>query len=924
MFYCCVQGRGAIRGRAAMTAEGTACNGAGEALKAEFAPEKVVAVSLEEKPVGEREGEDVGGPFLIVNGGDSDGHSEPGSDLGKAPDEDPASEEDDVPTFNAAPDAAVAGDHGTAEGQVGAQGAALGASSADGGDRASDGSEGSADESRGDPSSDCVAEVAQQEAVGEEDSGAAALASRECEPTITSADSEAHYVDSEVEDKEGTVDGSAVVDAVEAVVHQEASTEQDEDAAVMSSGHDDALTSPKSCSAAVESEVIREDSKEQSITDGVEPQQQGTVGASALVENEHLCVDMAADSFVAATEPDSQEDAAVESCGHDDLLTFTESGSADIESEVYGEDSEQKESNTVVVEIVVQGVGRADVLMANGHLCADTQAGSSEATTEPENHANGSKLTDVAESVEGDAGSGEQDTMDSSQTNGHIYVALSADSCIVPSESKAHSFETDGQRTDQLQEEAPKLEAEVLEGVLKPTERNCAGSVEKLIGEEVGTDGHASIGGTADAYGEQEAKPMQVEGEVTCGILEFEKVDKDGEEGLCDDYTVGVVSSNEETELPMKEKVDEAVPSVNVGGPEKVTDNTSQDTKTVDFIDEITAESNFKAENMVEVKSAAREVDKTEVKDLAFADEANVAPLHLQRDCESVMETIEHEKVELPGGCQAHEIVYSSELEPKKEFEMGVDGAVPLQGAAASVASVFHHEPMSIDLSENDSGNHSGPTTALESCDHVQNEESISQEISMTTIEQPIAIDQVEPVNLNVDELVVDDDQPGFAPRCESARLDKPGCTSKKDDSNEIVEDSKSLENQLEICNAATMSDECSSRNANEDPSPINMSAECSSRTANEGFSPINEASHLAEESCLSDKSYNAISYENGNGPAKSSEEPDKSCNAIICENENEPAKSSDVVETRCVEGMHPLFSGYPYYFFKCIILLKC
>ncbi|ONM22631.1 Proton pump-interactor 1 [Zea mays] len=759
MFYCCVQGRGAIRGRAAMTAEGTACNGAGEALKAEFAPEKVVAVSLEEKPVGEREGEDVGGPFLIVNGGDSDGHSEPGSDLGKAPDEDPASEEDDVPTFNAAPDAAVAGDHGTAEGQVGAQGAALGASSADGGDRASDGSEGSADESRGDPSSDCVAEVAQQEAVGEEDSGAAALASRECEPTITSADSEAHYVDSEVEDKEGTVDGSAVVDAVEAVVHQEASTEQD-----------DALTSPKSCSAAVESEVIREDSKEQSITDGVEPQQQGTVGASALVENEHLCVDMAADSFVAATEPDSQEDAAVESCGHDDLLTFTESGSADIESEVYGEDSEQKESNTVVVEIVVQGVGRADVLMANGHLCADTQAGSSEATTEPENHANGSKLTDVAESVEGDAGSGEQDTMDSSQTNGHIYVALSADSCIVPSESKAHSFETDGQRTDQLQEEAPKLEAEVLEGVLKPTERNCAGSVEKLIGEEVGTDGHASIGGTADAYGEQEAKPMQVEGEVTCGILEFEKVDKDGEEGLCDDYTVGVVSSNEETELPMKEKVDEAVPSVNVGGPEKVTDNTSQDTKTVDFIDEITAESNFKAENMVEVKSAAREVDKTEVKDLAFADEANVAPLHLQRDCESVMETIEHEKVELPGGCQAHEIVYSSELEPKKEFEMGVDGAVPLQGAAASVASVFHHEPMSIDLSENDSGNHSGPTTALESCDHVQNEESISQEISMTTIEQPIAIDQVEPVNLNVDELVVDDDQPGFAPRCESAK----------------------------------------------------------------------------------------------------------------------------------------------------------
>ena len=41
-----------------MTAEGTACNGAGEAPKAEFSPEKAVAS-------GEREGEDVGGPFVI-------------------------------------------------------------------------------------------------------------------------------------------------------------------------------------------------------------------------------------------------------------------------------------------------------------------------------------------------------------------------------------------------------------------------------------------------------------------------------------------------------------------------------------------------------------------------------------------------------------------------------------------------------------------------------------------------------------------------------------------------------------------------------------------------------------------------------------------------------------------------------------------
>jgi hypothetical protein len=114
---------------------------------------------------------------------------------------------------------------------------------------------------------------------------------------------------------------------------------------------------------------------------------------------------------------------------------------------------------------------------------------------------------------------------------------------------------------------------------------------------------------------------------------------------------------------------------------------------------------------MVEVNSAAREVDETEVKDLVFIDKANVAPLNLQRDYESVAETIEHE-VEVPSGCQSHEIENSSALELKKEFEMEVDGVVPLQGAAASVASVVHHEPRSIDLSENDSGNHSSPTIA--------------------------------------------------------------------------------------------------------------------------------------------------------------------------------------------------------------------
>jgi hypothetical protein len=187
-------------------------------------------------------------------------------------------------------------------------------------------------------------------------------------------------------------------------------------------------------------------------------------------------------------------------------------------------------------------------LLEDDHLCGDERTNYFEATTEPENHANDSNLTEVAESVEGDAASGEQDATNSSQTNGHNYVALSVDSYVVTSESKAHSFETEGQQIDQQQKEARKTEADVLEGVLKPAERNYAGSVEELIREEVDADGHASVGGTADASGKQEAKPMQVEGEATSCILEFKEVDKDSEAVLCDDCTVPVLDM-EDSEL---------------------------------------------------------------------------------------------------------------------------------------------------------------------------------------------------------------------------------------------------------------------------------------------------------------------------------------------------------------------------------------
>jgi hypothetical protein len=125
-----------------------------------------------------------------------------------------------------------------------------------------------------------------------------------------------------------------------------------------------------------------------------------------------------------------------------------------------------------------------------------------------ENHANDNNLIEVAEIVEGDAASGEQDATDSSQTNGHNYIALSVDYYAVTSKSKAHSFETKGQQIDQQQKEARKTQADILEGVLRLAEKNCAGSVEELIGEEVDADGHASVGGTTDASRKQEAKPM--------------------------------------------------------------------------------------------------------------------------------------------------------------------------------------------------------------------------------------------------------------------------------------------------------------------------------------------------------------------------------------------------------------------------------
>ncbi|KAG2644318.1 hypothetical protein PVAP13_2KG411495 [Panicum virgatum] len=877
-----------------MTAEGTACNGAGEAPKAEFPQGKAAPVPPEEKAAADRvgEGEDVGGPFVIVNGGDSDGHSDRGSDLGRALDEDSPSEEEDVPASNAAPDAAAGGDHGASGGEVSAPGAVLVASSADGADRAADGAEGDSDEGRGEPSSDFVTQVPRQEVAGEEHGGAAASASSASDPAATGADSEAPAMDSEVEGKEETVDESAATDSAESVMHEVASKEQDgEDAAAESCGHDDALTSSKSGSAVVESEVNGEDSKEeQSPADAAEPVVQGTGGPIALVENEHLCADMRADSFPAAIESESQEDAAVESLGHDGAPLPAESSSAAMESGANGEDSKEEQSAADVVEPVDEGIDDACALMANGHVCADMRSDSFEASTEPESHANESKpeqnATEIAESAEGNAV--REDGTDASQTNGHICVALSSYSCIVASESEDRAIETEGQETNQQEEGAQPAKDEVLEGLLEAADRNCEGSVEELIEEEVNADGHSNAEGGADASRESDVD-KQVQGEATCGIFQLEEKQ----------------SSNEGVELPMEKVTNEAAPDM--CEPEEVTENMSQDTVQGEAKDGVpictlhslkpeesdpsvksslehnvhdgtTAESDLRADNVVEVETAAREVEEIEVKD-----EANLAPFLSQQNCEPSTETVEHEKIEAASAGQSNVIENDvAEVEPKKEHEREVVDAIPLQKA-----STFHNEQRSIDLVDSDSINHSIMVTELESCDHVHTEESRSREISETAIEKLVsgvslehatmvgdeaemtpetengsqeessdaAVDHGEPVQLK-GELVVDDAQLGSTTGYDSLVSDTAGSISEKDESSETVGGSKSQENQSEIFNTSTKSDERSATIGNEVPSPIN--------------------------------------------------EADETCNGTCPENVNVSIKCSEEVKTKCLEALEP------------------
>ncbi|CAN6174825.1 unnamed protein product [Urochloa humidicola] len=873
-----------------MTAEGTACNGAGEAPKAEFSPEKAVPAPAEEKAASPREGEDVGGPFVIVNGGDSDGHSDRGSDLGKAADEDSPSEEEDAPAPNVAPGADAGGDHGAAAGgEAGVPGAALGASSADDDDRAADASEGGADEGQGEPSSDVVAEEAQQEAADEEHDGAAAPASSGSgsDPAIAGPDSEVPAVDSEVEGKEKTADGSAATDVAESVVPEAASKEQDgDDSAAEYCGHDDVHTSAESSSSVMEYEVNAEDSKEeQNATDVAELVEQGTGGESDLVENGHGCANTTrAGSLEAATEPENQEDVAVESLGHYDAPISAESDSAPLELEVNEEDSKEEESAADVVEPVEEGTDGASSLMANGHVCAKTMVDSFEASTQPDSHANERKLeqtaTEVADSMEEDAAC--EDGIDASKTNGYICATMSADSCLVASQAKVPAIETEGPETDRQEEEGPTNEAEVLEGLLEASDRNCSGGGEEIIEEEVDAGGCNTAEGIADASGEPEAMVKQVEGEVTCGILQLdEKLGEDGIDSSCDDSMP--------VELPVEKGTNEAVPGI--CEPEEVTENTSQEPVLGDglvkdgvsictlhslkpdpsfksslqhevqaevaTVDETTAKSDLKVDNVVEAKIATHEVEETEVKA-----EADLTPFSSQQNCESSPETVVCEKVEAPGVENG-----VAEVELKKLVETEVLEAVPSQEAADSAVSTFHNEQRSIDLVDSDSMNHSSPANELKSYDHVHIEESRCRDISKATVEQVVCGASLEHGTMVDDEAkITPETENGSQEKCSDAavdqgelvdlNVDEPNVVDKavgifkENESSDIVDGSTSQENQSKICNASATSDGDSTRTGNEIPSPINQVDEICNGTC-----PINvnvcTSSDEVENKCL-------------------------------------------------------------------------
>lgn len=270
-----------------MTAEGTACNGAGEAPKAELAAAKVAAPA-EERPAEEREG--VGGPFVIVNG-DSDGSDKADS----------RSDEEDLLPTNAAPDADVAaGDHGTAGGELGASDATVGlpSSNGHGGPPAVESEDSVVEEGKAEVSDNSEDGLGEQGTAGAELGGEDAPVEAGIDHADAGADSAAPAVDSVVNNgEESEKETSAAAADV-------AAPEEQQDgaiAALESSSPDDTPTQAESGPIVVESEGSGEQSKGEEVA--AEIMEQGTDESGVSEVNGQHDADMSVESCVTATEP---------------------------------------------------------------------------------------------------------------------------------------------------------------------------------------------------------------------------------------------------------------------------------------------------------------------------------------------------------------------------------------------------------------------------------------------------------------------------------------------------------------------------------------------------------------------------------------------------------------------------------------------
>uniref|UniRef100_A0A453L4X9 Proton pump-interactor 1 n=1 Tax=Aegilops tauschii subsp. strangulata TaxID=200361 RepID=A0A453L4X9_AEGTS len=364
-----------------MTAEGTARGGAGEAPKAELAAAKAVSPTGEER-------EGVGGPFVIVNG-DSDGHSDPGSDTGAGAEPDSRPEEEDLPRANAAPAADAGGDHPTAGGELAAPDGAVGLPSSNG--HASP----APVESEADGVGEVEGEGSHNSEAGPRDQGTAAAGELDGQDAATElkidhADAGDDSAPPAVESVLNVKDGESEKGAATEVVAPEEQQDEEKNAPA-ESGSDNPATHAESGSIVLDSEGSGEQSKGEEIAAEImEPGTDGS-GISGVTEQHD------ADTSVTATDPvihvdeGKHEHAAVTelveqdgSNGHDHVEQIADSGTSAPEIEADGSKGQQVEALTTEPEVLDGGDCEAaskgpseEEVVANGLGCAKDTADTS-------------------------------------------------------------------------------------------------------------------------------------------------------------------------------------------------------------------------------------------------------------------------------------------------------------------------------------------------------------------------------------------------------------------------------------------------------------------------------------------------------------------------------------------------------------------